>query len=189
MNPRPETMTEKDVIDLLMHQHEEVKAAFADVEAAVNRDGKLKAFERLVRLLAVHETAEEEVVHPRLRHLVPDGGRIVEQRLDEERQAKLDLADLEADGVDAPDFDIRLASLKSSVTAHAQAEEEQEFPLIRKYAADKTRSMARAVKAAEALAPTHPHPNTESMAANMVIGPFAAVADRVRDTLRHVTHH
>jgi hypothetical protein len=44
--------------------------------------------------------------------------------------------------------------------------------------------MAAAVKTAEATAPTHPHPGTESATKNMLVGPAAAIADRVRDAIR-----
>lgn len=44
--------------------------------------------------------------------------------------------------------------------------------------------MATAVKAAEAMAPTHPHPGTESAVKNMTLGPVAALVDRTRDAVR-----
>jgi hypothetical protein len=44
--------------------------------------------------------------------------------------------------------------------------------------------MAAAIKAAEATAPTHPHPGVETATANLVAGPFAAVVDRARDVVR-----
>ncbi len=45
-------------------------------------------------------------------------------------------------------------------------------------------TMAKAVKAAESMAPTRPHPGVESGAANIVLGPVAALMDRTRDTVR-----
>jgi hypothetical protein len=50
--------------------------------------------------------------------------------------------------------------------------------------AQQMRGMAAAVKAAEALAPAHPHPGVESPTANMLVGPFAAMMDRTRDVIR-----
>jgi hypothetical protein len=44
--------------------------------------------------------------------------------------------------------------------------------------------MARAVKAAEALAPTRPHPGVESGVKNMALGPVAALMDRTKDAVR-----
>ncbi|MFD5575541.1 hemerythrin domain-containing protein, partial [Streptomyces cadmiisoli] len=45
-------------------------------------------------------------------------------------------------------------------------------------------AMANAVKAAEAIAPTHPHPGIESGAANLALGPVAALMDRTKDAIR-----
>lgn len=46
--------------------------------------------------------------------------------------------------------------------------------------------MAKAVRAAEAVAPTHPHQGVESPTKNVAVGPVAAVADRVRDAIEKV---
>jgi len=43
--------------------------------------------------------------------------------------------------------------------------------------------MAKAVQAAEAIAPTRPHPNVESAKLNFALGPFASLLDRARDVL------
>ncbi|MET7443578.1 hemerythrin domain-containing protein, partial [Streptomyces sp. NPDC005568] len=55
-----------DVVALLMRQHGDIRNLFDEVEAS-SGDARQDAFRRLVRLLAVHETAEEEVVHPFVR--------------------------------------------------------------------------------------------------------------------------
>ncbi|GAB4585097.1 hypothetical protein Ntsu_29290 [Nocardia sp. IFM 10818] len=44
-------------------------------------------------------------------------------------------------------------------------------------------SMRRAVEIAEALAPTRPHAGVESVGANLLVGPFAAMLDRARDAI------
>ncbi|NUP65917.1 MAG: hemerythrin domain-containing protein, partial [Nonomuraea sp.] len=62
-------MRDNDVVDLLVRQHEEIRSLFTEVENAAPED-KAEAFRRLVRLLAVHETAEEEIVHPYARRKV-----------------------------------------------------------------------------------------------------------------------
>jgi hypothetical protein len=41
-----------------------------------------------------------------------------------------------------------------------------------------------AVKAAEAVAPTRPHPGVESAKANLAVGPVVAAFDRIRDLAR-----
>jgi hypothetical protein len=86
---------------------------------------------------------------------------------------------------DDPKFLPELQTLRLDVMKHARAEERYEFNHIRRHA-DKARlsSMATALKAAEAVAPTHPHPGTESAAKNMALGPIAALVDRTRDAVR-----
>ena len=54
---------DNDVVALLMRQHGDIRNLFDEVEAGSGEERR-DAFRRLVRLLAVHETAEEEVVHP-----------------------------------------------------------------------------------------------------------------------------
>ena len=44
--------------------------------------------------------------------------------------------------------------------------------------------MAAAVRAAEAIAPTRPHPGVESAKLNFIAGPFASMVDRARDALK-----
>ncbi|MES9543643.1 MULTISPECIES: hemerythrin domain-containing protein [unclassified Actinomadura] len=173
-----------DVVDLLLRQHAEIRQLFDQVEAAAGHE-RTAAFERLRRLLAVHETAEEEVVHPYARRHIEGGREVVDARLAEENQAKQLLSDLDYFGPTSPDFLQRLGDLRLSVMDHARHEEEAEFPQLREHASEHDlRRMATAVKAAEAVAPTHPHVGFESATANLVAGPFAAAADRARDAIR-----
>jgi len=81
------TGRELDVVDLLLVQHARIEELFT-LAAGTQGDAKREAFDDLVRMLAVHETAEEEVVHPLSRGLVDGGDAMVDDRLAEERQAK-----------------------------------------------------------------------------------------------------
>jgi hemerythrin superfamily protein len=174
-----------NVIDLLIAQHREIKAMFAEVPT-LHGQHKQEKFEDLVRLLAVHESAEEQVVHPIARHTVSVGTEVVAARLEEESEAKTALADLWNLGVHHRDFDAGLADLARAVASHAEAEESQEFSQLREnLKQEQLTRMAGVVKAAEAVAPTRPHPMAgESAMANMVMGPPAALFDRVRDAVR-----
>ncbi|MEV5311768.1 hemerythrin domain-containing protein [Streptomyces sp. NPDC052610] len=173
-----------DVVALLMRQHGDIRNLFDEVEASTGEERR-DAFRRLVRLLAVHETAEEEVVHPFARRATSGGGQVVEDRLAEERAAKETLAALDELDTDDPTFMPRLMKLRTDVQEHARAEERYEFTHIRR-STDVTNlaAMAQAVKAAEAMAPTRPHPGVESGAANVAVGPIAALMDRTKDTVR-----
>ncbi|MDX6251002.1 MAG: hypothetical protein QOF10_4362, partial [Kribbellaceae bacterium] len=90
-------------------------------------------------------------------------------------------------GPDAEAFDAKLAQLREAVEAHAKHEEQEEFPRLRaEYDEKKLRTMAKAARAAEAIAPTHPHPGVETAAENLLLGPPAAIMDRARDLIREV---
>ncbi|MEU8344770.1 hemerythrin domain-containing protein [Spirillospora sp. NPDC048832] len=184
MSERPGDKPDEDVVDLLLRQHTEIRLLFDQVEAATG-DERTAAFDRLRRLLAVHETAEEEIVHPYARRHLDGGQEVVDARLSEENQAKQLLSNLEYIGPGNVGFQQGLSDLRIAVMAHARREEEEEFPRIRELASDQERRrMATAVKAAEAVAPTHPHVGFETAPANMLAGPFASIVDRTRDAIK-----
>jgi len=176
---------EPDVVDLLLAQHTEIEGLFGAVLTALG-ERKRELFQELVRLLAVHEAAEEELIHPRVRVEVTAADPVVEQRLREEQDAKRKLADLYDLGVEHVDFDRGLTELARDVLEHAAQEEQEEFPYLRSVlTGPEMQRLANAVRAAQALAPTRPHPSVPpSAVANLLVGPPLAVFDRVRDAIR-----
>ncbi len=167
-----------------MAQHGQIRDLFDEVEKAPpdKVDG---AFARLTRMLSVHETAEEEIVHPYARRKLDNGQGVVGDRLREENHAKRLLLDLDRNGVDHPRFWERLAELRTVVTMHARGEERYEFARLRACtSAAERRAMAAAVRAAETLAPVRPHPGTESAVKNVLLGTPMAVMDRAREVIR-----
>jgi hemerythrin superfamily protein len=174
---------DEDVIELLLRQHLEIRGLFTDLESATG-DERRDTFRDLVRLLAVHETAEEEIVHPAARS-GENGSAIVDARLSEERDAKEMLSELDKLGPDGEGFDTLLRKLRDSVLAHARHEEGEEFPRLRAmYDPEQLHTMAKAARVAEATAPTRPHPGVETAAENLLAGPPAAIMDRARDLIR-----
>ncbi len=175
-----------DAIDLLMRQHDRVRTLLDEVEKS-SGEQRQAAFDELRRFLAVHETAEEMVTHPTTRRQGPEGQNIADARLQEEHEGKEVLSALEGMQVDDPEFAKKFAAFKKDVTEHAENEEHQEFPLLRERVSDEDlERMAKALRAAEKMAPTHPHAGVESAAANTALGPIAAVIDRTRDAVRNV---
>ncbi|GAA0962112.1 hemerythrin domain-containing protein [Actinocorallia libanotica] len=179
-----QTSTSNDVIDLLVEQHAQIRQLFMRTLMAEGQERK-EFFGQLVHLLAVHETAEEEIVHPAARKALPGGDGLIDDRLEEERKAKEMLATLEKMDTDDPNFMSMLDRLRMAVLSHARYEERYEFAQLRdRLGQGQLRTMAAAVKAAEATAPTHPRPGVESATKNMLLGPIAAITDRVRDAIR-----
>ena len=176
--------------DLLRRQHQQVKETFAALEQATGEQ-RVELFDCLRQTLAVHETAEEIVIHPHGRLLGADVAKVVDARLAEEQQAKRDLADLEKLGPDGEHFGVKLLTFRKAVEAHAEAEEHELFPLLEaRIDPDELRTMADEIEVAEAMAPTHPHPHGPSSGiGNQLVGPFVAMVDKVRDKLSKAHAH
>ena len=105
------TTDQETAVRFLLRQHEDVRRLFRSVQEATG-EARRESFEPLVRLLAVHETAEEMVVYPALRTAGDEGRRIAEARLAEEDEAKKVLADLEK--LDRPPRSSRSCSSRST---------------------------------------------------------------------------
>lgn len=173
-----------DAIEILEAQHDQIKQLFALVETSEGEE-RQREFDHLRALLAVHETAEEEVIRPITRSAVPNGEEIADARIEEENEAKEVLARLEKLGTGSSEFMPKFLELKKSVLAHAEHEEHEEFPGLRSSKdPDELMKMGERIKMAEKMAPTHPHPSAKSTTANYLAGPFAAMVDRVRDHMK-----
>jgi hypothetical protein len=174
-----------DVVDFLKGQHNLIKDMFDDVLHASETKAREKAFVDLRQLLAVHETAEEMVVHPRARNEIENGEQIVDARVREEHEAKEQLSKLESMDIGSKEFIDALTTFRDAVVDHAEHEENEEFSkLQRELDSADLKRMASAVQAAEAIAPTRPHPGVESAKLNFAVGPFASMLDRARDALQ-----
>jgi hypothetical protein len=178
-----ETTAGGDAVAFLIDQHRQIKSLFAEVVDARGEERR-ERFTALRRLLAAHETAEEEIVHPRARRELCDGDDVIGALLQEENEAKEKLTVLEGLDVDSSEFEKLFLELQGDVLLHASAEEEQEFArLSGELDPEESARMHAAVQLAESLAPTRPHPGVESATANLMAGPFAAMLDRVRDVV------
>ena len=81
-----------------------------------------------------------------------------------------------------------VTKLRDAVLDHAQNEEAEEFPVLAKQLDEgDLKLMTTAVRAAEAIAPTRPHPGVESAKLNFAVGPFASMLDRARDLIAKAT--
>jgi hypothetical protein len=137
---RPGVVT--DVLDVLANQHTRIEALFYDIEVATD-ERRRTAFDELVRLVAAHETLEEEAVHPLARDWLPGGFEVIRDLVEEERQTKRMLIELVDVGVDSADFEDRLVILRDAVLSHARHEERSEFRQLReRVPAERLRELA-----------------------------------------------
>ena len=166
-----------DVTTVLREQHAGIRRAF--VRAALPGPGRAGEFRRLVRLLAVHEAAEEAHIHPTVRRA--GGGQAAAARVGEEERAKRLLARLWAGGPDGRGYLLLLARLGWQVLRHAAREEREEFPVLERLGRARRRVLAAEVYLAKELAPTRPHPRVNGELANKLAMPVFGPADRIRD--------
>jgi hemerythrin superfamily protein len=175
-----ETKTTDDVVQVIEAQHAEIRRLF---QAAIN--DPTDSFDSLVRLLAVHETAEEMVVYPAVRNLGEAAREIVDARKKEEDAAKKALAEMESLDRSSEKFVQMLHAFRVDVEEHATNEEMHVFPFLSQSDAQDRSGMAQAFLLAEKFAPTHAHRMApESGMGNLLVGPFVAMVDRVRDAIR-----
>jgi hemerythrin superfamily protein len=174
-----------DIVDLLSQDHEEAKHLLETITSAAP-ETRNDLFWELVPALVSHEVAEEVVVYPTIRSEAPDGEAEVEPRLKEQQQAEEMLASMEKLDPKSDEFGQKLRQLRDDVLEHAQAEEQNIFPLLRALEHEEERSKLGArYEKAKASAPTHPHPNApDTPPGNKVLGPVAAFADKVRDAAK-----
>jgi hemerythrin HHE cation binding domain-containing protein len=173
-----------DMIAILLEQHQRIRELFAHVKEAEGKR-KQQAFDELRALLAVHETAEEMILRPISSK--DAGTEVTDARNEEEREAARDLTVLEMMDVSSAEFDRMFADFERAVLDHAGHEEQDEFPLVRsREDQDTLLALGRTLRAAERIAPTHPHPSTAgSPVAQWAMGPFASLVDRSLDALKN----
>ncbi len=179
--------TNQDVVDFLTEQHDAIKRLFIETLDAADAAAQKESFDKLRTLLAVHETAEEMMVHPRVRRKIEGGAEIVDARLAEEHDSKVALEAIEKLDFGTAEFSKALIHLQADVLRHAENEEAEEFTRLEdELDADELKKLTAAVVFAQRIAPTHPHPGVESAAVNFVAGPFASLLDRARDVLKRI---
>lgn len=118
-----------DVIAVIAAQHEHVKKL---LEAVRQETGQRRAtaFHTLRLTLALHETAEEQAIHPQALHQLGPNDRAATNRIAEEQTAGQSIAALELTEVDSEQFNYTFGHLAASVADHAAAEESDEWPAL-----------------------------------------------------------
>lgn len=173
-----------DILLLLHEDHRQLEMLLAEFDTVpVGKRNEL--FWKLVNELARHEVAEEVVMYPALRQL-PGGAEVADARIAEQAIAERKLADMERLDAAGAEFAEQMLTLRSAVLSHARAEEASAFEILRAAIPEVQRLEmgARYVKAKSA-APTHPHPHApDRPPGNVVLGPVAALLDKIRDRAR-----
>jgi hypothetical protein len=168
---------DQDVLALLTMHHGRMRSLFDRAAGSTGDDAQM-AFGDLAQLIAVHETAEERMIHPLLKQIRSDD-HLADRLLDEQSRISDALSDALHAAADGHLHDA-ITGLREMVTAHCRREERDEFPQLRRILpVPERREMGRAVRAAEAAADDVGHPD-QGRAFPRTMMP---TADRVRDAL------
>ncbi|MEU2356026.1 hemerythrin domain-containing protein [Streptomyces misionensis] len=172
------------IIEVVTADHREIQRLFDRIRSASPRGDERKTLAEQVSISLVrHFTVEREHLHPVLRRYLPDGGALVERRLDEQRRIEELLTSLEAEEAGSERFGHLLLSVLDRVTEHVVEEEQLLLPRLQALCpADVLRDLGRKARRAQASAPTRPRPGAPgsaplTRATAQVWGPW----DRLRD--------
>jgi hemerythrin-like domain-containing protein len=126
------------------------------------------------------------ILYPMMRRIAPDQEGLIDHSLEEHQEVKELLAKVDGRPANDPEVRQTFGKLKSSVEEHVSEEEGKLFPALRSHVKeDELMEMGEKMAKAKAMAPTHPHPHAPNTPpGNLVAGPLAAVADKVRDFLK-----
>jgi Hemerythrin HHE cation binding domain len=178
---------QRDVIEVLEHDHREVEQMFAELESlrgASTEEAKSRrkaVTEQVTIELVRHSVAEEVLVYPQVEDKV--SAEEAEHARKEHTEAEETLQRLEKLDVDDPAFDDELATLMAEIRHHIDDEESQMFTDMRHAIdAEELRKLGTRVEAFKKVAPTRPHPKVPNEPLpRMAAGPAASLFDRMRD--------
>lgn len=178
---------ERDVIEVLEHDHREVEQMFGELESLRGastdeaKERRKGLAEQVTIELVRHSVAEEVLVYPQVEKKV--SAEEAEHARKEHAEAEETLQRLEKLDADDPSFDDELATLMREIRHHIEDEEGQTFPQMRNAIdPEELRKLGGRVEAFKKVAPTRPHPNVPNEALpRMAAGPGASMLDRMRD--------
>jgi hemerythrin superfamily protein len=175
-----------DVIELLEHDHREVEQMFAEFEAATTAEDKRAIADKIIIELVRHSEAEEQAVYPVMAKKIDGGKDLVEHEIDEHSKAEKLMKQMEKLDAGDPQLAVLMGQLKPAILEHIREEEGEAFPKLRQASSkDELDKLGTVVQGLKKIVPTHPHPKApDHPPFNALLGPGAALVDRVRDLLK-----
>jgi hemerythrin superfamily protein len=176
-----------NAIELIKRDHDTVEGMFRQWdEGPPGPEASRELVQTIIRELSIHAAIEEQVLYPAMRTALPDGDRLVQEALQEHKEAKEALADLDRKGPEDADFDSTVDSLIEDVRHHVEEEEGELLPKLESaLPQERLEELGRKLETAKEGAPTRPHPHApDEPPANIAAGMVAGVVDRTRDAVR-----
>ena len=144
-----------------------------------------EVLQRIERLVFSHAFAEETVLWPVIRRVLPDGDALTLQVEQEHQEVNELVAALERDGLDHPERPARLRRLVEVLREDVRDEEDVLFPRLQEaLGLDELRALGRRWALMARLSPTRPHPTVSRRPpGNALSGLPLSVIDRTRDVV------
>ena len=126
-----------NAISLLMKDHNNVKALFAQYEGLSDRSfaTKKKLADQICHELTVHTQVEEEIFYPAVRRPIHDGD-LMDEAVVEHASAKELIAQILAMDPSEDLYDAKVTVLSEQIEHHVKEEEGDMFPKVRKTSVD-----------------------------------------------------
>jgi|ERR1043166_3394984 hemerythrin-like domain-containing protein len=119
-----------NAIELLTADHEVVSDLFEEVKSSEEGEHR-RLFERINEELEVHTHIEENIFYPKMKDEGDDELKdIVMEGIEEHRQVKMFLRELQDLAEDSEKFEAKLQVLMEDVEHHVEEEEGEMFPLV-----------------------------------------------------------
>ena len=123
-----------NAIEMLKQQHREVDELFEEYEGAGEGAKKTKArlCMQIADALAVHAELEEQIFYPEAKDATRGVEDLLRESVEEHLSVKRLLTDIMQAGLEDPQLDAKLVVLKEQVQHHAEEEEKELFPKVKK---------------------------------------------------------
>jgi iron-sulfur cluster repair protein YtfE (RIC family) len=115
------------VVTLIKEDHQQLEAVFKKLESAEPAEIH-DLLRQVARLLIPHSKAEEQVVYPAIKRVVPSEGSDVDDGLAEHQHVEETLKQLLASDPEEPGVDGLIAAMIGEVRHHVEEEEQQILP-------------------------------------------------------------
>ena len=149
----------EDAIVMLKEDHKQIRKLFREFRAAGEDAGATKGHlvERIIERLTVHTYLENEVMYPRVRHLLPEVEDDILESYEEHHVADVLCMELWSMQSQDEHFDAKTTVLIENVEHHMSEEEDEWFPKVRSgLSRTQLRELGRAMIEKRADAPTQP---------------------------------
>jgi hypothetical protein len=183
-----------DVFEVLKQDHEGLKGMLTQLEQGPTESGgatpeQLMQRKKLTQDVIIeeskHEVAEEQYFWPAVRELGPEGNRVADEAISQEKEAERMLSELDRMNPDNERFESLLSGFISDARAHIAFEEGHAWPMLRgAINTERMNELGDKIVQAKKMAPTRPHPTVPPQPGVLkTAGPVAAAADKLRDAM------